>query len=333
MRHCWSDRRARSPSRPGACVAPLSATIPSPAARPAGPGDDVERTGFPDSGARLTPERKDHRVKRMTSDVRAPRRHLAHRAALVAALVAMSGAGACEKEAPPPAGATPAAAPVATPPSPVATPPPSPERARLDEALRLASERKYDGAVAIFEEMKAKQPDAITALDGLKLVVVYAEMGNAAKYRRAHTLAGRTAPQARARHRRGAFGQGLHRAPAGHRSSLARACRRDDALCGRARRRRRRGPVSRFLRHIARCCRVSGRPSCGGREVACNDDRTREPLRSDARAAVLRDGDARARQSHGRAAVARPCAHRGARFSKPGTEDTRSSGLTSSSRT
>jgi tetratricopeptide (TPR) repeat protein len=94
----------------------------------------------------------------------------------------MSGAGACEKEAPPPAGATPAAAPVATPPAPVAKPPPSPERARLDEALRLASEGKYDGTVAIFEEMKAKQPDAITALDGLKLVVVYAEMGNAAKY-------------------------------------------------------------------------------------------------------------------------------------------------------
>ncbi len=55
-------------------------------------------------------------------------------------------------------------------------------RGKLDEALRLASELKYDAAITVFEEVKSQHPEAITGLDGLKMVVVYAEVGNAAKH-------------------------------------------------------------------------------------------------------------------------------------------------------
>jgi hypothetical protein len=55
-------------------------------------------------------------------------------------------------------------------------------RARLDEIQRLSSERNYDAAIKAFETMQAEQPDAITSLDGLKMVVVYAEIGDLAKH-------------------------------------------------------------------------------------------------------------------------------------------------------
>jgi tetratricopeptide (TPR) repeat protein len=59
---------------------------------------------------------------------------------------------------------------------------PSDPRGRLDEALRLASERKYGAAIAAFEDVKAHHPEAINGLDGLKMVVVYAEAGQPAKH-------------------------------------------------------------------------------------------------------------------------------------------------------
>ena len=54
-------------------------------------------------------------------------------------------------------------------------------RARLDEALRLASVRQYAQALAEFEKVRAGQPDAITSLDGLKLVTVCGATGNMPK--------------------------------------------------------------------------------------------------------------------------------------------------------
>jgi predicted transcriptional regulator len=70
----------------------------------------------------------------------------------------------------------------ATPP-PAAPAAPSPEiRARLDEVQRLASQMQYDEAVALFEAVRSTQPAEVTALDGLKMVVVYAEVGDQAKH-------------------------------------------------------------------------------------------------------------------------------------------------------
>ena len=63
-----------------------------------------------------------------------------------------------------------------------ATAAPIAPRAKLDEALLLASELKYDAAITAFEGVKAQHPEAITGLDGLKMVVVYAEVGNQAKH-------------------------------------------------------------------------------------------------------------------------------------------------------
>jgi hypothetical protein len=59
---------------------------------------------------------------------------------------------------------------------------PADARARIDDALRLASERKYDAAIAAFEAVKAQHADAINGLDGLKMVVVYAEAGKTARH-------------------------------------------------------------------------------------------------------------------------------------------------------
>jgi hypothetical protein len=47
-------------------------------------------------------------------------------------------------------------------------------RARLDDALRLAGERRYQEAIDAFEQVRAERPDAIESLDGLKLAVVHA---------------------------------------------------------------------------------------------------------------------------------------------------------------
>lgn len=66
-------------------------------------------------------------------------------------------------------------------PAPPAVEPPTP-RAGLDRVQRLASERNYDGAIAAFEAVRAAHPDDVTALDGLKMVVVYTEVGDRAKF-------------------------------------------------------------------------------------------------------------------------------------------------------
>ena len=55
-------------------------------------------------------------------------------------------------------------------------------RAKLDEVQTLSAELKYAAAMAGFEAVKAQQPDAITSLDGLKMVTVYAETGNMTKF-------------------------------------------------------------------------------------------------------------------------------------------------------
>jgi tetratricopeptide (TPR) repeat protein len=89
---------------------------------------------------------------------------------LAASTVAAYSSGAGQR---PPAAAPPAAA---------ATAASTDPRARLDEALRLASERKYDAAIAAFEAVKTQHADAINGLDGLKMAVVYAEVGKDAKH-------------------------------------------------------------------------------------------------------------------------------------------------------
>ena len=66
-------------------------------------------------------------------------------------------------------------------PEPAAPAPPT-TRQRLDAVQRQASERNYDAAIAEFEKIKTEEPDAVTGLDGLKMVVVYAEVGNMGKH-------------------------------------------------------------------------------------------------------------------------------------------------------
>jgi hypothetical protein len=79
----------------------------------------------------------------------------------------MSASLACTANAPAPEGPAPK---------------PLDPRARLDEIQRLSSERNYDAAIKAFEAMQSEQPDAITSLDALKMVVVYAEVGDLAKH-------------------------------------------------------------------------------------------------------------------------------------------------------
>jgi hypothetical protein len=91
---------------------------------------------------------------------------------LLVGFAAAAGAGACaerQDEAPPP----PAAA---------AAPAPAELRAKLDESLRLAGELKYEAAIALFEQIREKHPEAVTPLDGLKLVVVYSEVNDLPKF-------------------------------------------------------------------------------------------------------------------------------------------------------
>jgi tetratricopeptide (TPR) repeat protein len=54
-------------------------------------------------------------------------------------------------------------------------------RVRLDEALRFASVEEYARTIEAFEAVRAEDADAITSLDGLKLVVVYTEVGDFAR--------------------------------------------------------------------------------------------------------------------------------------------------------
>ena len=60
--------------------------------------------------------------------------------------------------------------------------PPSPARAQLDEVQRLSSVADYAAAMKLFESVKAKTPDAIESLDGLKIQIVYLQTGNTAKF-------------------------------------------------------------------------------------------------------------------------------------------------------
>lgn len=62
------------------------------------------------------------------------------------------------------------------------TPPASPARAQLDEVQRLSSVADYAGAMKLFESVKAKTPDAIQSLDGLKMQIVYLQTDNRAKF-------------------------------------------------------------------------------------------------------------------------------------------------------
>jgi hypothetical protein len=55
-------------------------------------------------------------------------------------------------------------------------------RQRLDAVQRQASEQHYDAAIAEFEKIRAADPDAITSLDALRIVVVYGEIGNLTKH-------------------------------------------------------------------------------------------------------------------------------------------------------
>jgi hypothetical protein len=55
-------------------------------------------------------------------------------------------------------------------------------RGTLDQVQKLSSELKYKDAIAMFERVKAEHPDAVMSLDGLKMVVVYAEVGDTAKH-------------------------------------------------------------------------------------------------------------------------------------------------------
>jgi hypothetical protein len=98
------------------------------------------------------------------------RARIAPIAALVAALAVSAGAAAC-------AGSAPESAP-----EPAGGAATTDARARLDEALRLASRLEYHAATTAFEAVRTADPDAVTTLDGLKFVVVYAEIGDLAKF-------------------------------------------------------------------------------------------------------------------------------------------------------
>jgi hypothetical protein len=85
----------------------------------------------------------------------------------VAAVLFVALASGCTASEPPPE--TPAAK-------------PADPRARLDEVQRLSSERDYDAAIKAFEAVQTVAPEAIASLDGLKMVVVYAEVGDLEKH-------------------------------------------------------------------------------------------------------------------------------------------------------
>jgi tetratricopeptide (TPR) repeat protein len=99
-------------------------------------------------------------VRRVVHDAGTPVR------VFLAAVLAATLAGCAATEPPP---ETPAAK-------------PAEPRARLDEVQRLASERDYDAAIKAFEAVQTEAPDAIASLDGLKMVVVYAEVGELDKH-------------------------------------------------------------------------------------------------------------------------------------------------------
>jgi len=55
-------------------------------------------------------------------------------------------------------------------------------QALLADALRFAGGQRYDEAIAAFETVKAQRPEAIVSIQGLKMAVVYATVGEMEKF-------------------------------------------------------------------------------------------------------------------------------------------------------
>ena len=55
-------------------------------------------------------------------------------------------------------------------------------QALLADALRFAGEQRYDDAIATFEKVKAQRPEAIVSIQGFKMAVVYAKLGDREKF-------------------------------------------------------------------------------------------------------------------------------------------------------
>ncbi|MBL7644835.1 MAG: hypothetical protein JNK74_01475 [Candidatus Hydrogenedentes bacterium] len=55
-------------------------------------------------------------------------------------------------------------------------------QALLADALRFAGEQRYPESIAAFEKVKAQRPEAIVSIQGLKMAVVYAQVGDVEKF-------------------------------------------------------------------------------------------------------------------------------------------------------
>lgn len=55
-------------------------------------------------------------------------------------------------------------------------------QALLADALRFAGEQRYPESIAAFEKVKAQRPEAIVSIQGLKMAVVYATVGDVATF-------------------------------------------------------------------------------------------------------------------------------------------------------
>jgi len=55
-------------------------------------------------------------------------------------------------------------------------------QALLADALRFAGEQRYDDAIAAFERVKAQRPEAIVSIQGFKMAVVYAQVGDRERF-------------------------------------------------------------------------------------------------------------------------------------------------------
>ena len=55
-------------------------------------------------------------------------------------------------------------------------------QALLADALRFAAEQRYDDAIAAFEKVKAQLPGSIVSIQGFKMAVVYAKVGDREKF-------------------------------------------------------------------------------------------------------------------------------------------------------
>lgn len=54
--------------------------------------------------------------------------------------------------------------------------------ALLADALRFAGEQRYDDTIAAFEKVKAQRPEAIVSIQGFKMAVVYAQVGDRERF-------------------------------------------------------------------------------------------------------------------------------------------------------